>query len=136
MFGPRFRRSGPRSPTRRSSQTRPRCRIWPPPIPRSHSDRRRPAATADGETSANVRARGDGCFRAGCCSRARRFQRLQAENAPGLGPAAIVANAHADDRVTKPPDPEAVIADVEIALFEMLKRSLGQMVGMARQMDL
>ena len=61
---------------------------------------------------------------------------LQPHDAERLGPAAVVADAHADDRVEGAPYFEALVADFEIALFEMLKRRIGQMLGMSRQMDL
>ena len=61
---------------------------------------------------------------------------LQPHDAIGLGPAPVVADAHADDRVKGAPDFEAFIADVEVAFFEMLERRVRQMLGMAGQMDL
>ena len=61
---------------------------------------------------------------------------LQPHDTIGLGPAPVVADAHADDRIKRPPDVEAFIADVEVPFFEMLKGRIRQMLGMAGQMDL
>src|SRR5437764_15037259 len=61
---------------------------------------------------------------------------LQPHDAVGLGPAPVVADAHAHDRVLHAPDAEAFVPDIEIALLEMLKRRLRQMLGMAGQVDL
>ena len=61
---------------------------------------------------------------------------LQAHHAIGLGPAAVVADAHAHVAAERPHDREAEIADLEVALLEMLERPLGLVLGMARQMDL
>src|SRR5579862_9560691 len=60
---------------------------------------------------------------------------LQPHDAEGFGPAPIVADAHADDRVHRPPHLEALVADVEIALFQMLERRVRQMLGMAGEVD-
>ena len=43
---------------------------------------------------------------------------------------------NADDRIIGPPDLEPLIADVEIAFFEMLESSLGIELGVAGQMCL
>src|SRR5205809_7684545 len=61
---------------------------------------------------------------------------LQPHDAPGFGPAPVVADAHADDSIVSAPYFEALVADLEIALFEMLEGSIGQMLGMPRQVDL
>src|SRR5258707_12377815 len=61
---------------------------------------------------------------------------LQPHHAPGLGPTPVVADAHPDDRIISAPYPEALVADIEIPLFEMLEGRLGQMLGMAGQGDL
>ena len=61
---------------------------------------------------------------------------LQPHDPVGLGPAPVVADAHADDGVHEAPDPEPLVADIEIALFEVLERRLRQVLGMPRQMDL
>src|SRR5215470_15515409 len=44
---------------------------------------------------------------------------LQTHHAERLRPAAIVADAHADDGVEGAPHSEALLADIEITLFEM-----------------
>ncbi len=61
---------------------------------------------------------------------------LQPHDAERLRPAPVVADAHADDRVQGAPHLEALVADLEVALFEVLERRIGQMLGMPRQMDL
>jgi hypothetical protein len=61
---------------------------------------------------------------------------LQSHDPIGFGPAPVVADAHADDRILHPPHPKALVADVEIALFEVLERRLGEMLGVPRQVDL
>src|SRR3984893_6559280 len=64
------------------------------------------------------------------------FDPLQAHHAVGLRPSAIVADAHADDSVERPPRAKPQVAYVEVALLEMLERILRPMVGMPGQMDL
>src|SRR5215203_3476735 len=49
---------------------------------------------------------------------------LQAHDAVGLGPAPVVADAHADDAAEHAPDREAEVARLEIALLEMLMGTL------------
>src|SRR5215469_8895443 len=61
---------------------------------------------------------------------------LQPHDAEGFRPAPVVADAHADDGVEGAPHFEALVADIEIALFEMLERRVGQMLGMPRQVNL
>src|SRR5260221_1105655 len=61
---------------------------------------------------------------------------LQPHDAIGLGPAPVVADAHAHDAAERPPHREAEIAGLEIALLEMLPRPLGIVLAVARQMDL
>src|SRR4051812_29379191 len=61
---------------------------------------------------------------------------LQPHYPVGLGPASVVADAHPDHRVLHAPDPEPLVADIKVALFEMLERRLRQMLGMAGQVDL
>src|ERR1700744_6337156 len=61
---------------------------------------------------------------------------LQPHDAIGLGPAPVVAAANADDGVIGAPYLEPLVADIEIALFEVLKRRVRQMLGMAGQVDL
>jgi hypothetical protein len=46
-----------------------------------------------------------------------------------------VAGAHAD-RVEGAPHSKALVADVEVALFEMPQRRVGQVLGMRGQVDL
>src|SRR4029078_12967581 len=53
-----------------------------------------------------------------------------------LGPAAVVADRHAQNAAQRAPDLEAEIAGLEIALLQMLKGALGIVLGMAREMDL
>lgn len=61
---------------------------------------------------------------------------LQAHHAEGLGPAPVVADAHADPRAERLPDLEALIANLEVLLLQVLERRLGLVVRMAGQMDL
>src|SRR6266699_1120247 len=61
---------------------------------------------------------------------------LKPHHPVGLGPAPVVADAHADDRILHAPHPKALVADVEIALFEVLERRLWQVLGVPRQVDL
>src|SRR5438477_1778756 len=61
---------------------------------------------------------------------------LQSHDAVGLGPAPVVADAHAHDGALHAPDAEAFVPDIEIALLQMLKWRLRQMLGMAGEMDL
>ena len=61
---------------------------------------------------------------------------LQAHHPIGLGPAPVVADAHPDQPAEQPPDAEAEVADVEVALLEMLERSGRLVLGVAGQMDL
>src|SRR5262249_8811466 len=58
---------------------------------------------------------------------------LQPHNAECLGPAPIVADAHADDDIADAPHFEAVVADLEITLFEMLKGCVRKMLGVPWQ---
>src|SRR5215213_10676734 len=53
-----------------------------------------------------------------------------------LGPAAVVADAHAKDAVEHAPDREAEVAGLEIALFQMLVAALRVVFGMAGQVHL
>ena len=50
---------------------------------------------------------------------------LQPHDTVGLGPAPVVTDAHADDRVIGAPHLEPLVADIEIALFEVLERRIG-----------
>ena len=61
---------------------------------------------------------------------------LQAHDAIGLGPAAVVADQHADDRIERPPDRKAEVADLEVALLEVLEGDALAVVGVARQVHL
>ena len=61
---------------------------------------------------------------------------LQAHDAIGLRPAAVVADAHAEDAAHGAPHREAEIARLEIALLQMLERALGVELGMAGQVHL
>src|SRR5204862_5138501 len=61
---------------------------------------------------------------------------LQPHDPTGLRPAPVVADAHAHDGVLHAPYPEALVADIEVALFKMLERRLRQMLGMAGQVYL
>ncbi len=61
---------------------------------------------------------------------------LQTHHAISLGPAAVVADAHAHVAAERLEHREAEIADLEVALLEVLERPLGLVLGMARQVDL
>ena len=61
---------------------------------------------------------------------------LKPEHPIGLRPAPIVADAHPDDAVERPPRRKAEVADLEIALLQMLKGKLRPVVGMTRQVHL
>lgn len=61
---------------------------------------------------------------------------LQAHDAISLGPAAVVADAHAHDAAETAPHLEAVIAWLEITLLQVLVRAAGLRLGMAGQMHL
>src|SRR6202008_2592156 len=60
---------------------------------------------------------------------------LQRHDAIGLGPAAVVAEAHADDAIEGAEYREAEIAGIEIAPLELLHGARHR-VGSAREMDL
>src|ERR1700730_11062930 len=61
---------------------------------------------------------------------------LQPHDAPGFRPTPVVADAHPDDGVKDAPYFETLVADIEIALFEMLEGSIGQMFGVPGEVDL
>src|SRR6516225_2422338 len=61
---------------------------------------------------------------------------LQAHDTKRLRPAPVVTNAHADDRIERPPYLEALVANIEIPFFEMLERRIGKMLGMSGKVDL
>ena len=65
---------------------------------------------------------------------------MQAEHAPGLGPAAVIADHHAHVDAVEPAhgradDGEAEIPDFEIAFFEVLDGAPRVKLGMPGQMD-
>ena len=64
------------------------------------------------------------------------FGALQCHDAERLGPAPVVADAHADDGVKGAPHLEALVADIEIALFEVLERCVRQVLGMPQATNL
>src|SRR5207249_3426411 len=61
---------------------------------------------------------------------------LQPHHPVGLGPAAVVADAHADDGAAVPRDGPAEIAHLEVALLEVLERAPRLVLGVAGQVDL
>src|SRR5205814_4980665 len=61
---------------------------------------------------------------------------LQSHHAIRLGPPAVVADAHAHDRTAIARHRPAEVADLEVALLEMLKRAPRLVLGVAGQMDL
>lgn len=63
------------------------------------------------------------------------FDALQTHDAVGFGPAAIVADAHANDAAKGSPHIEAQVAHFEVALFEVLKGAMGFIFGVTRQVD-
>ena len=61
---------------------------------------------------------------------------LQPHHAIGLGPAAVVADRHADDAAERAEHREAQVADFEIALLEILERTPRLVLGVAGQVNL
>ena len=61
---------------------------------------------------------------------------LKAEHTERLRPAAVVADRHPEDAAERPPDREAEVADLEVALLEVLERDVRPVVGVAGQVDL
>src|SRR5581483_10735307 len=61
---------------------------------------------------------------------------LQAHDAPGLGPAPVIADAHAEYAAHEAPHREAEVAGFEVALLQVLVAALPVELGMARQMHL
>src|SRR6185436_20905009 len=61
---------------------------------------------------------------------------LQPQHAICLGPAPVVTDNHACDAAVGAPDAKTQVADFEIALFQVLERRLGPVLGMARQVNL
>src|SRR5581483_11065233 len=60
----------------------------------------------------------------------------QAHDAPGLGPAPVIADAHAEYAAHEAPHREAEVAGFEVALLQVLVAALPVELGMARQMHL
>ena len=56
---------------------------------------------------------------------------LQPHDAPGLGPAAIVADAHAHEGAVVTHDGPAEVADLEVAFLQMLERPPWLVFGVA-----
>ena len=61
---------------------------------------------------------------------------LEPEDPVGLGPAAVVADAHPEDPAEGLPHRETEVADLEVALLEVLERRFGQVVGVSGEVDL
>ena len=61
---------------------------------------------------------------------------LQAQHPVRFGPAPVVADDHAGHPAVRGPGTEAQVADLEVALFQVLERRLGPVLRMARQVDL
>ena len=72
----------------------------------------------------------------GVVAEADQLHPLQAHHAIGLGPAPVIADAHADDAVEGAPHREAEIAHVEVALLEVLEGAPGLVLGVAGQVHL
>src|ERR1700751_4795416 len=64
------------------------------------------------------------------------FDALKTHDPVGLGPAAIIANAHAHHAAKGAPDAETQVAWLEIALLQMLVGEAFLRLGMARPMHL
>ena len=111
-------------------------RTWPRPPPRSRSGRRPPASPADCGRGRAGRARARADCAPACCSRADQLRSLQAHHPIRLGPASVIADAHAHDAVEGAPHREAQVAHVEIALLEMLEGAVGLVLRVPREVDL
>ncbi len=61
---------------------------------------------------------------------------LQAHHAVGLGPAPVIADAHAEVAAHRLPHAKAQVADLEVALLQVLEGAPGLVLGVARQVDL
>ena len=61
---------------------------------------------------------------------------LQAHHPVALGPAPVVADHHADHAAERAPDREAQVADLEVALFQVLEWDARAVIGVAGQIDL
>src|SRR5882724_13299202 len=76
----------------------------------------------------------------GIVADADQLNTLQAENAPGLGPAAIIADHHAHDRMapgrTCPKSGKSQVAIFEIAFLKLLVARAGTRLERTRQMHL
>src|SRR5437016_7900210 len=76
----------------------------------------------------------------GIVADANQFGTLQAENAPGLGPAAIIADHHAHDGMAQvwacAKGGKSQVAILEITLFKLLVARAGTRLDRARQMHL
>src|SRR5262249_23562391 len=57
-------------------------------------------------------------------------------HAIGLGPAAVVADAHAHDTAERLPGPKAQVAHLEVPLLQILKRMVRTAFGVAGQVNL
>src|SRR5262249_56454895 len=64
------------------------------------------------------------------------FDALEPHHTVGFRPAPIIANAHAEVGVHRSPHTPAQVSDLEVALFQMLKRAPGLVFGVPGQMDL
>ena len=60
---------------------------------------------------------------------------LECEHAKRLGPAPVIADQHAADRVHETPDAKPEVADFEVFFFQVLESRLRLMVRVAGQMD-
>ena len=99
----------------------PRCRPWRRRPPRCRSGRRRPAWTAGCGSRRGRRARARGWCRR-VVAEQHHLDALQAHHAIGLGPAPVVADAHADIGRRTRARPESRDCRLEVALLEMLER--------------
>ena len=64
------------------------------------------------------------------------FHALEPEHPVGLRPAAVVADAHPEHPAEGFPDRKAEVADLEVALLEMLERRFRQVLGVSGKVDL
>src|SRR3984885_3003057 len=61
------------------------------------------------------------------------FDALQSHDAIGLGPAPVIADAHAHNAAKRAPNRESEVARLEVALFQMLEASLRLGIGVPGQ---
>src|ERR1700691_4656309 len=61
------------------------------------------------------------------------FYALQSHDAISLGPASVIADAHAHDAAQRAPNRQSELARLEVALFQMLEASLRSVIGVAGQ---